>query len=125
MVLNDQLQATAHILHMFHWVDQAIIIIQTHIHGKVVIKESSVQYLFGKLRNSPLMGIINILCGMFMHILSPSFLSIGLLRSQRAWRRMVVTVTGVHPVVTRGSTFEVFALFMGVIITGVSIEELS
>jgi hypothetical protein len=38
---------------------------------------------------------------------------------------MVVTVTGVHPVVTRGSTFEVFALFMGVIITGVSIEELS
>jgi len=34
MVLDDQLQVTAHILHMFPWVDQAIIVFQTHIHGK-------------------------------------------------------------------------------------------
>ena len=108
MVLDDQLQVTAHILHMFPWVDQAIIVFQTHIHGKKVIKESSVQYVFGQMRNPPLMGTINILLGMLMHRLSPSFLSIRLLGARRAWRRMMVTVTGVHPIVTRGSSFRVF-----------------
>jgi hypothetical protein len=37
MVLDDQLQVIAHILHMLSWVGQAIIVAQTHIHGKVVL----------------------------------------------------------------------------------------
>ena len=49
-----------------------------------------------------------------MYRLSPSSLSIGLLGGQRALCRMVVTVTSVQPIVTRGSTFRVFASCMDV-----------
>jgi hypothetical protein len=97
---------------MLSWVGQAIIVVQTHFHEKVVLKELSVEYMFGKWRNSPLMGVINITLGMHMHKLSSSTLSVGLLEARRAWRR--TTMIGVHPIVTRGSTFRVFVLCMDV-----------
>jgi len=56
---------------------------------------------------------------MLMHRLSPSSLSVGLLGGQKALCRMVVKVIGVQPIVTRGSTFRVFALCMGVTMTRV------
>ena len=80
MVLDDQLQATMYIFHMLPWIGQAIIVFQTYIHGKVVLKDSSVQYMFGQGRNPPLMDVINIPLSMFIflgvlvHILFLKFL---------------------------------------------------
>jgi len=87
MVLDGQLQATAHIFHMLSWVGQAIIVVLTYVHGKVVLKDSNVQYMFGQGRNPPLMGAINIPLGMLiflgvlMHRLFPDFFLCWALRS--------------------------------------------
>ena len=78
MVLDDQIQAAMYILHMFHWVDQAFIVVQTHIHGKVVLRESSLQYVFVQRRKPPLLGTINIPLGVLEHRL---FLALCLLSS--------------------------------------------
>ena len=43
MVLDDHIEAIVHILHMFSWIGQAIIVVQTHIHEKVFLGESSIQ----------------------------------------------------------------------------------
>jgi hypothetical protein len=51
---------------MLPWISQAIIVVQTHFHGKIVFKESSVQYAFGQRRNPPLMRAINIPLGMLI-----------------------------------------------------------
>ena len=78
----------------------------------------SVQYVFGQGRLFSDGGYKHSL-GMLMYRLSPSSLSVGLLGGQRALCRMVVTVTDIHPIVTRGSTFRVFAPCMGVTMTRV------
>jgi hypothetical protein len=88
------------------WIDQAIIVIQTHFYTNVVLKESSVQYTFRQEKTSSLMGDIDI----FAHTHTVfNHLSVGLLGS---WRRMTIMVTNVHPIVDRGSMFKVFALCM-------------
>ena len=51
---------------MLPWIGQAIIVVQTHFHRKIVLKESSVQYAFGQRRNPPLMRAINIPLGMLI-----------------------------------------------------------
>jgi hypothetical protein len=43
------------------WIDQAIIVIQTHFYRNIVLKKSSVQYMFGQEKTSSLMGDIDIL----------------------------------------------------------------
>jgi len=65
--------------------------------------EMNFQYMFGQLRKPLLMGTINISLGVLMHRLSPCSLSVGLLEARRVWRRMIITMTGVHPIVTKGS----------------------
>lgn len=112
--MDDQFQATAHILYMFFWGSQAITVVQTRFHRNIVFRESNAQYAFGQGRNSSLMGVINIPLGMLMHKLSLSFSSVGLLGAQRAWHKMIVIVTIIHPIVARGSTFGVFIMYMGV-----------
>jgi len=86
---------------MFSWVSQDIIVVQIYFHENVDFRESSVQYEFGKGKNYPLMGDINILFGMLMHRLSLNSLSVGLLRAWIAWH---------------GSTFRVFVLCTGLTI---------
>jgi hypothetical protein len=51
---------------MLPWIGQAIIIVQNHFHGKIVLRESSVQYTFGQGRNPLLMRAINIPLGMLI-----------------------------------------------------------
>jgi len=61
--------------------------------------------VFGQGRNSPLIRAIDIPLGMLIHRLSLNLLFVGLLGTLRAWRRMTVILTGVHPILTSGSTF--------------------
>jgi hypothetical protein len=63
--------------------------------------------VFGQGRNSQLMRAIDIPLGMLIHKLSLNLLSVGLLGTLRAWRRMTIILPDVHPIVTRGSTFGV------------------
>jgi hypothetical protein len=66
---------------MFFWVDQAIIVVQTCFHENIIFKESNVQYAFGQGKNSLLMGATDIPQCTLLHILSLSFLFVGLLRA--------------------------------------------
>ena len=61
------------------------------------------------------MVAIDILLDMLMHKPSLSSLYVGLLGAWGA-RRMTITVTNVRLITTRGSSFRVFALCMGVAI---------
>ena len=54
-----------------------------------------------------------------MHRLSPYSLSVRLLGARRAWCRMTITMIGVHPIVTKGRAFGVYALCMSVIMVQV------
>jgi len=67
------------------------------------------------------MGIL-IPLNVLIHKLSPSSLSDWLLRARKIWRRTTITMTTIHPIVTKRSVhlecllcaFGVFALCMGV-----------
>jgi hypothetical protein len=61
------------------------------------------------------MVAIDILLDMLMHKPSLSSLYVGLLGAWGA-RRTMITVTNVHLIIIRGSSFRVFALCMGVAI---------
>jgi hypothetical protein len=108
---------------MLSWSGQAIIVIQTYIHEKVVLRESSVQYAFGQERNPLLIRTIHIPMGILIplnvliHKLSPCSLSDGLLGARKIWHKTTITMTIIHPIVTKGSAFGVFALCMSVTMT--------
>ena len=56
-----------------------------------------------------------------MHKLFLNPLFVGLLRALIVWRKMDITVTDVLPIVVRKSTFELFAICMGVVMVRVTL----
>jgi hypothetical protein len=86
---------------MLLWVGQAIIVVQTYFHENIIFRESNAQYAFEQERNSLLMGAIDVPSFMLFHILSLSFLFVGLLGAHGAWCKMMVTMIIVRPIVTK------------------------
>jgi hypothetical protein len=86
---------------MLLWVGQAIIVVQTCFHENIIFRESNAQYAFEQGRNSLLMGAIDVPPCTLFHILSLSFLFVGLLGPHGAWCKMMVTMIIVRPIVTK------------------------
>lgn len=85
---------------------------------KIVLRESSVQYVQTIGETLSLIGVINIPLGMLMNKLSLSFFSVGLLQARRAWHIMAVTMTDIDPIVTKRSVFRVFVHGCGKCVSG-------